>query len=70
MQNTIAFMTKLVKNGELGKYMARGVFPAPQHEAFSELQRKAESSSAYPLLDRVRCSAAHYLVYIWPSPED
>jgi len=66
LQNTLAFMTKLVKNGELGKFINRGVYPAPQHEGFTELQRKAESTSAYPLLDRVHASLAFHL-HSWPT---
>lgn len=50
--NTLALMSRLVKNGELSKFISRGVYPSAQHEALTELQRKAESALAYPLLDR------------------
>ena len=45
--------TKLIKNGEIGKFISKGIYPAPLHEGLTELQRKAESAFAYPLLDKV-----------------
>ena len=50
----MGIVTKLIKNGELGSFISKGIYPAPLHEALSELQRKAESAFTYDLLDKVR----------------
>ena len=44
--------TKLIKNGEIGNFISKGIYPAPLHEGLTELQRKAESAFAYPTLDK------------------
>ena len=46
-------VTKLIKSGEIGNFISKGIYPAPLHEGLTELQRKAESAFAYPLLEKV-----------------
>lgn len=49
--------TKLIKNGEIGSFISKGIYPSTMHEGLTELQRKAESAFAYNLLDKVHQEA-------------
>ena len=51
--NFMSTVTKLIKNGELGSFISKGIYPSPLHEGLSELQRKAESAISFPILDKV-----------------
>lgn len=51
--NFLSLITKLIANGELSSFISKGIYPSPIHEGLSELQRKAETAIAYPLLDKV-----------------